>query len=137
MPASARRPQPAPAKYFVIEDDPDHQKIAQMTLQSMGVEDATFFDTGEDAMDYFEESDPDPEVKERIILIDLMLPRISGFEILRKLRKDERWGSSTMVVLTCSTSPEDRARSEEYGADAFFSKPLRIEYLRKISSSDR
>ncbi len=125
------------ARYFVIEDDPDHQKIAEMTLRSIGVSDITFFDTGEDAMSYFEGSAPEPGTGESIILIDLMLPRLSGFDILRKLRGDRRWGSSTMVVLTCSTSPEDRARSEEYGADAFFSKPLRVEYLKGLDSSGR
>jgi len=40
-----------------------------------------------------------------------------------------------MIVLTCSTSPEDRARCDEYGADAFISKPLQIEKIRQVLDS--
>lgn len=117
---------------FVIEDDLDHQKIAEMTLKSAGIKNITFFSTGEEAMDFFSESDPPDTTAERIILIDLMLPQIGGLEILQQLREDSRWGSSRMVVLTCSTSQEHRLQSEKLGADEFFSKPLRLEYVQKI-----
>lgn len=119
-------------KFFVIEDDPDHQKIAELTLLAAGITDITLFSTGEEALDFFEESSPPAPPEEKVILIDLMLPRISGLELLKRLRKDNRWGSSRMVVLTCSTSREDRAKSEEYGADDFFPKPLSVEYVQKI-----
>ena len=73
---------------YVIEDDPDHQKIAEMTLQSAGIENIIFFSTGEEAMDFFSDSDPPGTAEERVILIDLMLPNIGGLEILQKLRED-------------------------------------------------
>ncbi len=119
---------------YVIEDDPDHQKIAEMTLQSAGIENIIFFSTGEEAMDFFSDSDPPGTAEERVILIDLMLPNIGGLEILQKLREDSRWASSRMVVLPCSTSQEHRLESERLGADEFFSKPLRLEYVQKIIS---
>lgn len=121
-----------PANFFVIEDDPDHQKIAELTLLAAGITEITLFSTGEEALGFFEESNPPAPPEEQVILIDLMLPKLSGLELLKRLRKDSRWGSSRMVVLTCSTSLEDRARSEEYGADAFFPKPLSLEYVQKI-----
>jgi two-component system alkaline phosphatase synthesis response regulator PhoP len=120
--------------FYVIEDDPDHQKIAEMTLQAAGISDIMLFSTGEEAMDFFTASGP---AAEAVILIDLMLPNIGGLEILQRLRKDSRWGSCHMVVLTCSTSSADRSRSQELGADDFQSKPLSLEYVQKILSSDR
>jgi len=122
------------ARFYVIEDDPDHQKIAEMTLHAAGINNIILFSTGEEAMEFFTASDP---AEEAVILIDLMLPNISGLEILQRLRKDSRWGSARMVVLTCSTSSEDRSRSRDYGADDFQSKPLSLEYIQKIISSDR
>ena len=122
-------------KFFVIEDDPDHQIIAKMTLHSAGISDIRVFGTGEEAMEYFESSSPESESADSVILIDLMLPKISGVEILKKLRGNESWRAARKVVLTCSTSPADRARCDENGADAFLSKPLRQENVQEILSS--
>jgi CheY-like chemotaxis protein len=122
-------------RFFVIEDDPDHQKIAEMTLQSAGVSDITFFSTGEEAIDFFEAGHPQEADIPPVILIDLMLPTISGLEILQHLRRNKSWQACKKVVLTCSTSLEDQTRSLESGADAFFSKPFSREYLQKILDS--
>ena len=123
------------ARFLVIEDDPDHQKIAEMTLQSAGFSDITFFSTGEEAIAFFEARRPSGEGCEAVILIDLMLPKISGFEILQHLVANQNWKGCKKVVLSCSTSVEDRSRSREFGADAFYSKPLRLEYLEEIIST--
>jgi CheY-like chemotaxis protein len=124
-----------PTKFIVIEDDPDHQKIAEMVLNSAGVHDITFFGTGEEAISHFQGTVPAGSTAGQVILIDLMLPNIGGLEILQHLRKDTRWQAATLVVLSCSTSADDRRRSREYGADAFLSKPLRQENVREILSS--
>ena len=122
-------------EFYVIEDDPDHQMIARMTLSSAGIDKVKVFDTGEDAISFFETCDPESSEVPRVILIDLMLPAIGGLEILQRLRHDSRWGASTMIVLSCSTSDEDRAKSREYGADRFLYKPLCLENVREIISS--
>ncbi len=121
--------------FIVIEDDPDHQKIAEMVLNSAGIQDITFFATGEEAISYFQETEPNRSTDGQVILIDLMLPNIGGLEILQHLRENTRWQAATLVVLSCSTSADDRRRSREYGADAFLSKPLRQENVKEILSS--
>ena len=122
-------------KFFVIEDDLDHQKIAEMSLMAAGITDITFFSTGEEAVEFFQSTGPGVSPSSLVILIDLMLPNISGFDILQFLKKDDRWQSSKMIVLSCSTSAKDREKSKQYGADAFFSKPLCSENINKILSS--
>ena len=124
-----------PTGFIVIEDDPDHQKIAEMVLNSAGVQDITFFATGEEAINHFQETEPNRSTAGQVILIDLMLPNIGGLEILQHLRGNTRWQAATLVVLSCSTSADDRRRSREYGADAFLSKPLRRENVTDILSS--
>jgi CheY-like chemotaxis protein len=120
------------SRIFVIEDDLDHQKIAEMTLRAAGVEQIMFFSTGEEAMDYFVGMSPAGDASSNVIFIDLMLPKIGGLEILKALKSDERWRGSKMVVLTCSTDSADRVFAKEYGADDFLTKPLRSEYVRRI-----
>ena len=125
----------ASTRFIVIEDDPDHQKIAEMVLNSAGVEDITFFGTGEEAISHFQKTLPTHSTARPVLLIDLLLPNIGGLEILQHLKSDARWQSATLVVLSCSTSAADRLRSREYGADAFLSKPLRRENVTEILSA--
>lgn len=120
---------------FVIEDDPDHQKIAEIALRAAGVERIIFFGNGEEAMEFFQKEAPDSTTSGPVIFIDLMLPNISGLEILDNLKRNDRWQSSVMVVLTCSTSSEDRTMSEKLGADGYLIKPLQIESVREILTS--
>jgi two-component system response regulator len=128
---------PLPSRIFVIEDDPDHQKIAELTLRAAGVDEIKFFGTGEEAMDYFLGVAPSGEASSIVIFIDLMLPKIGGLEILRKLKSDNRWKDSRMVVLTCSTDSNDRICAQEYGADDFLTKPLCSAYVKRIFSAQR
>jgi DNA-binding response OmpR family regulator len=125
----------ASARIFVIEDDLDHQKIAELTLRAAGIQQIQFFSTGEEAMEYFVHMTPTQTGASNIIFIDLMLPHIGGLEILKRLRMDDHWKASRMVVLTCSTDKNDRVLSQELGADDFLTKPLRSEYVRKILAS--
>jgi CheY-like chemotaxis protein len=118
--------------FFVIEDDPDHQKIAEITLRAAGAREVVFFSTGEEAMEFFLRSTPEGDGSDNVIFIDLMLPTIGGLEILRALRHDAHWKGSRMVVLTCSTDAEDRSCAEEYGADDFLTKPLSSAYVRQV-----
>jgi CheY-like chemotaxis protein len=122
-------------KVYVIEDDPDHQKIAEFALRAAGVESIVFFGNGEEAMEYFQKEEPESTTSSPVIFIDLMLPNIGGLEILANLKSDDRWRSSVMVVLTCSTSNDDRVMSEKLGADGYLIKPLQAESVRKILTS--
>lgn len=58
-----------------------------------------------------------------LVLLDLNMPRMNGFELLDTLKSDERWRHLPVVVLTTSHAPPDRVRAMQLGADAFLSKP--------------
>jgi CheY-like chemotaxis protein len=63
-------------------------------------------------------------VMPQVILLDLNLPRISGFEVLRRLRQDERTKLLSVVVLTSSKEDEDIVRSYSLGASSYVRKPV-------------
>ncbi|MGI9383052.1 MAG: response regulator [Methyloligellaceae bacterium] len=66
------------------------------------------------------EDSPRPDV----ILLDINLPRISGIDLLARLRCDRRFRDLTVVVLTTSSADADRRASYDEGADRFLTKPL-------------
>ena len=67
-----------------------------------------------------------------IILLDLNMPRKSGFDVLATLGQDPRLKCIPTIVLTTSARPEDIARCYELGANAYLSKPLGLEELYTV-----
>ncbi|NLA05914.1 MAG: response regulator [Firmicutes bacterium] len=80
-------------------------------------------ENGEEAMELIEQGHPD------LILLDLMLPKVNGYEVLESLKTDPGTGSIPVVVLTAKAEEEDRLRATELGADAYMTKPFRPQEL--------
>lgn len=59
-----------------------------------------------------------------LIILDVMLPKVNGFEILKKIRADARLKSLPVIVLTAKGQNQDRAMAKEMGADLFLTKPF-------------
>jgi two-component system response regulator len=66
----------------------------------------------------------DPGIRPQVILLDLNLPRISGLDVLRKIRADDRTSALPVVVLTSSKEEEDLIRSYALGANGYVRKPV-------------
>lgn len=75
----------------------------------------------------------DTAIKEQpsLILLDLMLPKIDGFEICRQLKSRDDTKNIPVIVLTAKTAEEDRDKARAAGADAYMTKPFRPEELWK------
>ena len=71
-----------------------------------------------------------------LIIVDLNLPRVDGLEVLKSIRATSQFDAVPVMVLTSSQSPRDRQNAYEYGADAFVSKPPRLDdFLAAVGSS--
>jgi CheY-like chemotaxis protein len=71
-----------------------------------------------------------------LIVIDLNMPRIGGFEILKTVREDQRFASVPVAIVTSSNSEKERQRSVTLGANAFIVKPLKLrDFLTTIGTS--
>ncbi|MEO7235457.1 MAG: response regulator [Lapillicoccus sp.] len=108
-----------PARILVVEDNDKNLKLTRDLLEWAGfvVEAAT---TGEDAVTVALGSAPD------LILMDLQLPGIDGFEALAQLRGHDETRRVPVVALTASAMSRDRERALAAGFDGFLEKPIDV-----------
>jgi CheY-like chemotaxis protein len=81
------------------------------------------------------------QLRPDVILCDIGLPDLDGFEVARAIRSDEALRSTRLIALSGYAQPEDRQRAQETGFDAHIAKPPDLDELVKVlaggSSSDR
>ncbi len=106
-------------RVLVIEDDPNIVDLVRSNLTVRGFEVDVSTD-GEDAADRVRTLQPE------ICLLDLMLPRRDGFEILRELRQEFAIG---LIVVSARANEADKVRALNLGADDYLTKPFGIEEL--------
>jgi len=101
-------------------------------LESAGFQVRAIFDGGE-ALEKIKENPPD------LVLLDLMLPTISGFELLSRLKGEPCLGKLPVIVLTCRGQDEDKDRAFRLGALEYVTKPFSptglVTILKNILSS--
>ncbi len=73
----------------------------------------------------------DSEVNPALIILDINMPRLDGFETLKILRSKKMYQSTPIVMLTTSVQESDRQRASDLGANAYLIKPSTIEELKK------
>lgn len=117
-------------KILVVEDEPDIRKVLMVRLEINGFEPVGAED-GERAMELARKEKPD------LILLDLMIPKLSGFDVCRMVRFDESIKHIPIIVLSAMTQPRDRDQAMQNGANAFFVKPYKladlIEKIRQLA----
>ena len=117
-----------PIEILIVEDNPADVRIAQEALKLAGFEYRLHVALdGEDALDFLLRRGPHAGVPAPdLVLLDLKLPRLNGLAVLSAVRS--RPGRrATVVVMTGSSLRDDRARSQELGADLFVTKPVGVE----------
>ncbi len=109
-------------KIALIEDNPDDVHILQRLLRPWPVE-IVSLGTGQAAFDYlFDPVQPLPG----LILLDLILPRMHGFDVLREIRHHERTKGLPVVIVTTSAHEKDALKYYRIGIDGFLVKPVRL-----------
>ncbi len=87
---------------------------------------------GELAIDFIARAAADPEAPApHVMLLDLNLPKVDGFEVLRQVRAIEKFKSIPVIIVTSSDSPGDRSEAAKLGA-SYFRKPVSYEEFIKI-----
>jgi CheY-like chemotaxis protein len=113
----------------LIEDDEGHASLINRNLQRVGVlNPITRLKDGTEAIAYFFGASATPEHLDRsVVVLDLNLPDIDGFEILRRLKADETTKRIPVIVLTTTDHPKDIDRCYALGCNAFMTKPVGYE----------
>lgn len=108
---------------LIIEDDPISCKLLESTLKKEGYQ-IYSVQTGNDGLQKANEIIPD------IILLDIVLPDINGFEICRKIRDDKNLSEVAIIIITSLHDKESHRKGIEAGADDFLTKPFDNEELK-------
>ncbi len=115
-----------PIKILIVDDDPQVHRILSKMLETKGYK-IFSAEEGEKGLMQFKEERPD------LLLLDLMMPNISGFELCQKIREIPSSPKPLILILSAKEAQMDRRRCLELGADDFVSKPFHISSLvRKI-----
>ena len=115
-------------RILLVEDDP---KDAELTLTGLAeynlANEVDVVRDGEEALDYLyrrRSHDSRPNGNPAVLLLDLKLPKIDGFEVLQQIRADEKLSMIPVVILTSSHEERDLVRSYELGVNAYVVKPV-------------
>src|SRR5215210_2023955 len=109
---SPGRRTPQVARVLVVDDEPDVLLLCRLNLEQRGHE-VLEAPNGDEALDHARERAPD------LVVLDLMLPGIDGYDGLQALRADDRTTAIPVLVLTAKSLQADRERSRQLGAAAF------------------
>jgi len=118
-------------RILVVEDEPSQVEILRFNLHQQGYDVRVEMD-GEEGLQAAIEDPPD------LILLDWMLPNLSGIEICRKLRRAKETREVPIIMLTARSEERDKVRGLDIGADDYITKPYSIkELIARIHSALR
>ena len=122
----------------MVEDDEGHALLIEKNLKRAGIGNKlVHMSDGSKAIDYFFGAD-NAHLKhdKTLVLLDLNLPEIDGYEVLKRLKKDDRTRAIPIIVLTTTDNPREVDRCYELGCNVYITKPVEYdnfsEAIRKL-----
>ncbi len=113
---------------MIVDDNPQNVELLQAFLESLPVRIVVASD-GVEALQKVAEYDPD------LILLDIMMPKMSGFQVCRKLKSDPKTRDIQVLMVTALNELGDIEQASECGTDDFVSKPVnKFELLTRVKS---
>jgi CheY-like chemotaxis protein len=112
-------------KILVVDDEPDITMMLKMRLDSRNYNTITAQD-GQEALDKVEKEMPD------LLILDIMMPKMNGYELFHVLRASPKYSHIPIIILTASVEIDYVKRFIKEGADAYLKKPYKAETLLGI-----
>ena len=106
-----------PYRILVIDDEPHMARLASYVLQTAGYDVLTAED-GRDGLEKLARFKPD------LVVCDITMPEMDGFEVVSALRADPRWRDLPVIMLTARGQEQDVQRAQEVGANSYLTKPF-------------
>ena len=110
------------AKVMVVDDAYSELQVMETILRSAGHDVVTYLD-GDQLEEKIVKDRPD------VVLLDIVMPKRNGFEVLRSLRKDDRTRQTRVVVVSSKNQESDRLWGQRQGAADYLAKPFTAEQL--------
>lgn len=118
-----------PHRILLVDDEPSIVKMVGKRLEVEGFQVLIAMD-GQDGLTKAQTEQP------ALIILDLMLPKLNGYEVCTMLKQDTRYQKIPIVMFTAKTQEKDEKLALECGADAFVRKPFRaqelLEHIRRL-----
>jgi len=119
-------------KILAVDDERHIVRLVQVNLERQGYEVVTAFD-GKEALEKVESENPD------LIVLDVMMPYMDGFEVLQNLKKNQNTRDIPVIMLTAKAQDADVFRVWQSGVDCYLTKPFNpmelIAFVRRIFKS--
>jgi len=123
-------------KILLIEDNEDDIELVKLSIDSVKILNSMdIVRDGEEAVEYLfctgQYSTRNPEDYPSVILLDLKLPKISGLEVLEKIRSNIKTKSLPVVIFTSSNQEKDIIKGYELGANSYIQKPVDFDKFKE------
>lgn len=123
------------ARILIVDDDPAIRRLLNHSLELEGYLVATASD-GEEALAQLPVADPD------VVVLDIMMPRMNGLDVLERIRRDPNTADLPVILLTAKAAKEDVWEGWQRGVDYYMTKPFDVEELLRfieyvLSGGDR
>ena len=112
-------------KILVVDDEPTIVRLMEFVLARQGHQ-MLIAVNGEEALEKIRAHKPD------LVLLDIMMPRIDGYEVAQQVRADPETASLPIIMLSAKAQTEDIRRGAEVGVDAYVTKPFSPEHLVQV-----
>ncbi len=120
--------QTRPSKVLIVDDNAQNLELLQAYLEELDCETVAAYD-GPEALDLVAKSPPD------LLLLDIMMPKMSGFEVCRRLKSDPKTSAIPIIMVTALNEFGDIERGVESGTDDFVSKPVnKLELVVRVKT---
>ncbi len=120
---------------FLVEDDPGHAILIEKNLRRAGIaNEIMMVNDGQKAVDFLLKRDgykDDTHPAPLVILLDLNLPVLDGYQVLKIIKNDERTRQIPVVILTTTNNPAEVAKCYELGCNVYVTKPVEYEAFSK------
>lgn len=116
---------------YILEDDQDIAHLLEIVLRKQNYQ-VEHFETGEDLLQALEKQVP------QLMLLDIMLPGISGIDVLKKIRSNSHYDDISIIMVTAKNLLSDKIEGLDLGADDYISKPFDImEFVSRVNARFR
>lgn len=106
-------------KILLIDDEVDFTKIAKMNLQLLDhTYEIELAQNGKEGLKKAQKFQP------HVILLDVLMPHMDGFEVLKRLKEDEKTSSIPVIMLTAKTDDESKSRASQLYNEEYLTKPI-------------
>jgi CheY-like chemotaxis protein/DNA-binding XRE family transcriptional regulator len=125
-----------PVEILLVEDDENFIELTVHALERWNISNTVHVvRNGADALEFLFEHSPSNEQRvpnPKVILLDLNIPLVDGFEVLERIRNNPKTKEIPVVVLTSSSGEADKARCSALGVDEFLTKPINAELFSSV-----